>query len=398
MISIRRDAARIVQEMAKVYPTLTIAGPRHAGKTTLTRMLFPHHRYVNLEDQRVREFARRRPDEFFKHYTGNLLIDEYRLAPELIPRIRAATPYGGKWPGRFILTTSYRTLAKPGVLQPPVREQATFILLPLSIRELVDAKYDFDRNQYIVRGFMPPAYKTRNAAPQEVYGEIYSQYMERDVRRLINLDNPDAFGRFLKKLAGRVGQIMNLNTMADDVGVSQTTLTTWISVLEASYIIFRLQPYFDDFGRRIVKTPKLYFTDVGLAAYLLGMKNPEQLPRDPFVGNLFENMVVTETLKSMYNRGKRGGLYYFRNQNRLEVDLLLTRGEKITPMEIKYGETFDTSFARNIMLFRKLSDKIERGRVVYSGEYCVKNSEKELPEFWNFKDMWEAVEGILDKP
>jgi predicted AAA+ superfamily ATPase len=384
--------------MAKVYPTLTIAGPRHAGKTTLTRMLFPHHRYVNLEDQSVREFARRRPDEFFKHYTGNLLIDEYRLAPELIPRIRAATPYGGKWPGRFVLTTSYRTLAKPGVLQPPVREQATFILLPLSIRELVRAEYDFNRDRYIVRGFMPPAYKTRNAAPQKVYGEIYSQYMERDVRRLINLDNPDAFGRFLKKLAGCVGQIMNLNTMADDVGVSQTTLTTWISALEASYIVFRLQPYFDDFGRRIVKTPKLYFTDVGLAAYLLGMKNPEQLPRDPFVGNLFENMVVTETLKSMYNRGKRGGLYYFRNQNRLEVDLLLTRGEKITPMEIKYGETFDTSFARNIMLFRKLSDKIERGRVIYSGEYCVKNSEKELPEFWNFKDMWEAVGGILDKP
>jgi predicted AAA+ superfamily ATPase len=398
MISIRRDAARIVQEMANVYPTLTIAGPRHAGKTTLTKILFPRHRYVNLEDPDVRDFARRRPDEFLKHYTGNLLIDEFRLAPELIPRIRAATPYGGKWPGRFILTTSYREPAKPGVLQPPVREPATFTLLPLSIRELVQAKYGLDRDRYIVRGFMPPAYKTRNADPQKVYGEIYSQYMERDVKRLINLENPDAFERFLKKLAGSVGQIMNLNTMADDVGVSQTTLTTWISILEASFVVFKLQPYFDDFGRRIVKTPKLYFTDVGMAAYLLGMTDPEQLPRDPFVGNLFENMVVTETLKSMYNSGRKGGLYYFRNQNRLEVDLLLTNGGKITPMEIKYGETFNSAFARNIMLFRKLSGRIRRGRVVYSGEYCVKKSNEELPEFWNFKDMWGAVEGILDEP
>jgi predicted AAA+ superfamily ATPase len=391
MITISRDAARIMLDMAKIHPTLTIAGPRHAGKTTLTRMLFPRHRYVNLENHDVREFARRCPDEFFKHYKGNLLIDEFRLAPELIPRIRAATPYCGRKPGRLILTTSQREPAKPGVLLPPVKEPSTFILLPLSIRELAGAEYGLDRNEYIVRGFMPPAYKRRNAIPQNVYGEIYAQYMERDVRRLINLDNPDAFERFLKMLAGRVGQIINLNALAEDVGVSQTTLTTWISVLEASFIVFKLQPYFDDFGRRIVKTPKLYFTDVGLAAYLLGIKNPEQLVRDPFVGNLFENMVVTETLKSMYNSGKKGGLYYFRNQNRLEVDLLLTRGDGILPMEIKYSANFDSSFAKNIMLFRKLSDKIENGYIIYSGENCVKKSKKELPVFLNFKEIWEAI-------
>jgi len=379
---------RIMLEMAKVYPTLTIAGPRHAGKTTLARLIFPRHRYVNLEDPDVRSFARRRPDDFFKHYRGNLLIDEFRLAPELIPRIRAITPYSNRRPGRLILITSYKEPPKPGVLLPPVKEPATFIMLPISIKELIEAKYDLDRDQYIVRGFMPSAYQKGNPAPEKVYGKIYAEYLERDVHRLINLDNPDAFERFLKKLAGCVGQIINLNTIANDVGVSQTTLTAWITVLEASYIIFRLQPYFDNFGKRIVKTPKLYFTDVGLAAYLLGIRNPEQLPRDPFVGNLFENMIVTETLKCMYNSGKKGGLYYFRNQNCLEVDLLLRKGGRITPMEIKYSAECNSSFARNIMLFRKLSDTIENGYIIYTGENCVRKNKKELPMFLNFKEMW----------
>jgi predicted AAA+ superfamily ATPase len=390
MITIRRDAARIMQEMAKIHPTLTVAGPRHAGKTTLTKMLFPRYRYVNLEDPDIREFARERPDEFFKYYEGDLVIDEFRLAPELIPRIRAMS-CNDQRTERLVLTTSYKQLIMPGILLPPVREPATMVLLPLSIRELNRAGYGLDRDQYIVRGFMPPAYEKKKKAPYSVYREIYTQYMERDVRRLINLDNIGAFERFLKKLAGCVGQIINLNALSEEVGVSQTTLTTWIAVLETSFIVFRLPPYFDDFGKRIVKTPKLYFTDVGLAAYLLGMTNPEQLPRDPFVGNLFENMVVTEALKSMYNSGRKGGLYYFRNQNRLEVDLLLTRGGKIMPMEIKYGETFESSFARNIMLFRKLSDRIERGCVVYSGEYCVKESKREMPVFLNFKEMWRII-------
>jgi len=392
---IYRDATRIIREMAKIHPMLTIAGPRHAGKTSLARMLFPRHRYVNLEEPDVRDFARRHPDDFFKHYHGNLLIDEFRLAPELIPRIRAAaTRADNRRPGRLILTTSHKQPAKPGIMLPPVKQSATITLLPLSIKELACAKYNLDRDQYIACGFMPRAYNGKKSVPpQKLYTEIYAQYIERDVRRLINLDNTDAFERFIKMLAGRVGQIINLNALAKDVGVSQTTLTTWITVLEASYIIFRLQPYFDDFGKRIVKTPKLYFTDVGLAAYLLGITSPEQLARDPFVGNLFENMVVSEAFKCMCNSGKWGGLYYFRNQNLLEVDLLLRRGENIIPMEIKYGAAFTSSFARNIMLFRKLSDKIENGSVIYSGENCVKKNKEELPMFLNFKEIGGIIGG-----
>jgi len=390
---IERDVSAIVQDMAKVHSALTIAGPRHAGKTTLARKLFPRHRYVNLEDPEIRDLARRHPDEFFKRYRGYLLIDEFRLAPELMPSIRAITARSGRWPGRLILVTSHRQQARPGIMLPPVRQSATITLLPLSVRELIAAEYDLDRDRYIVRGFMPRAYKRKNASPKNYYKEMYAQYMERDIKRLINLDNQDAFERFLKMLAGRVGQIINLNALAEDVGVSQTTLTTWITVLEASYIVFRLQPYFDNFGKRIVKRPKLYFTDVGLAAYLLGIKDSYQLARDPFIGNLFENMVVTETLKCMYNSGKKGGLYYFRNQNCLEVDMLLRRGDRIIPMEIKCSAAFNSSFARNIMLFRKLSDKIENGYVVYNGENCVKKNKKELPVFLNFKDMWGVIAG-----
>jgi len=390
---IKRDVSPIIEKMAKIHPALTIAGPRHAGKTTLARKLFPQHRYVNLEDPDTRDFARRHPDEFFKRHRGHLLLDEFRLAPELMPHIRAITARGGRWPGRLILVTSHRQPARPGIMLPPVREPATFVLLPLSIGELTNAEYNLGRDQYIARGFMPRAYDSKTTAPENMYGDIYAQYIERDVRRLINLDNPDAFERFLKMLAGRVGQIINLNALAKNAGVSQTTLTTWITVLEASFVVFRLQPYFDNFGKRIVKRPKLYFTDVGFAAYLLGIKDFGQLAREPSVGNLFENMVVTEALKCIYNSGKKSGLYYFRNQNCIEVDLLLRRGGKITPMEIKCGTEPDSSFARNIMLFRKLSAHIENGYIVYSGENCVKKGKKELPAFLNFKE----IGGIIGK-
>jgi predicted AAA+ superfamily ATPase len=230
---------------------------------------------------------------------------------------------------------------------------------------------------------MPRIY-SENVTPKYLYQNYYSTYVERDVRQLINIGSQNSFERFIKLLAGRIGQILNLNSLAGDVGVSQTTLTSWISVLEASFIIFRLPCYFNNFGKRIIKAPKLYFTEVGLATNLLEIESPEQVFRDPLVGGLFENMIISDVFKTIYNQGRNSGVYYFRNQNGMEIDLILSSGREITPIEIKSGVSFDPSFSKNIKLFRKLSGSIKGGYVVYSGD---KRVTIEDTEFVNFRDI-----------
>jgi predicted AAA+ superfamily ATPase len=367
--------------MAKEYPVLMIMGPRQSGKTTLTKMLFPNHTYVNLEEPDKCRFARKYSCYFFKNNPGNLIIDEIQRAPELLSYIQAIVN-NDNIKRRFILTCSHRPQTKAKIFQSLAGRAATITLLPLSIEELSGAGITLERDKYIYQGFMPRIYSGK-VTPKYLYQNYYSTYVERDVRRLINLSDQNSFERFIKLLAGRIGQIVNLNSLAGNVGVSQTTLTSWISVLQASFIVFKLPCYFNNFGKQAIKAPKLYFTEVGLAAHLLGIKTSEQVFRDPLVGGLFENMVIADTLKSMYNSGKNSGVYYFRNQNGLEIDLILANGRDITPVEIKSGVSFHPSFSKNIKLFQKLSSDIKSGYVIYSGDKRVKIEDT---EFVNFRE------------
>ena len=386
MFIIRREASRIILNLARRRTVITIIGPRGSGKTTLARMLFPRHRYVSLEDPDVLEFARKRPGDFFRHYEGDIVIDEFRLAPELAGPMRAVM-LSEKCPGRYILITSYRQMKRPEnaprVKPPPQGYAAMVYLLPLSIRELVQLNVSFDRDESICRGFMPGVFAP-DADQKRVYRSYCIDYLKRSVRQSAELGDMSGFGRFMKFLAGRVGQIMNHRSFAEEAGVPVNTIYTWISALEASFIIFRLPNYFDGFGRRLVNTPKFYFTDVGLAASLLGLDTPRRVFRDPQVGNLFENMVIADALKGRYNRGRGANLYYFRSRNGLEIDLILSGMPGAFPVEIKAGASFDASFARNIEMFRRLSKRIRSGCVVYSGDERAK--EGAVP-YINFKDF-----------
>ena len=226
------------------------------------------------------------------------------------------------------------------------------------------------RDEFLYQGFYPRVYKDK-LNPTRAYSNYYQTYVERDVRQLINIKDMALFEKFLKLLAGRVGQVVNLNSLSNDVGVSSTSLKQWLSVLEASFIIIKLEPYFENFGKRAIKSPKIYFTDTGLLCYLLDIDSPKVLARDPLIGSIFENLVVLEGLKTRLNRGLSPNLYFFRDTNGLEVDILFKQASNLIPIEVKSSATFNKVFTKGIKKFQKLTDSTEFGYVVYSGDFEI---------------------------
>ena len=370
-------------EVAKFFPVVTILGPRQSGKTTLARMVFPNHTYVNLEDKASRDIAITDPRAFFELYKPPVIIDEVQRVPELLSTIQVMAD-ATKEKGTFILTGSHQPQLHEQISQSLAGRTGILKLFPLSIEELTDAGISLTRDEYIFNGFMPRLYN-ENIPPSLLYPAYYETYVERDVRKLINVGNQHAFEVFLKLLAGRVGQVINMSDLAGSTGVSSTTINSWLSVLEASYIVFRLPCYFNNFGKRLIKAPKIYFTDVGLAVSLLGIDSLYQVARDPLLGGLFENLVVMEAVKARYNRGKtQPELYYFRVQGRDEVDLIINEKRKLIPVEIKAGMTFDPSFANEIRSFMTFTDDCIKPTVFYAGDV---ETEINGVHFGNFKNI-----------
>ena len=379
---------KIQQELAKLaqeYKVVTITGPRQSGKTTLARMQFPDYTYVNLEEPETRQLAERDAKEFLKRYSVPIIIDEIQRLPMLLSYIQVECDKSNI-KGQYILTGSHQPALKAEISQSLAGRTAILQLLPLSIKELTEAGIQLDRDEYLFKGFMPQLYE-ENIDITRFYRNYYMTYVERDARQLVNIRNFSSFEVFIKLLAGRIGQLVNLNSLAGDVGVSSSTLGEWLSILEASYIVFRLPPYFENFGKRLIKTPKLYFTEVGLAAYLLDLENPGMVTRDPLMGNLFENMVIVEALKARYNAGKDAGLYFFRDSNGLEIDLLQSANRKLYPMEIKAARTYNSDFAVNIKKFERLNDKTAGGSVIYSGDNVQKIGNIQLLNFVDTADI-----------
>ena len=362
---IKRKIIPYLQEMARFFPVVTIMGPRQSGKTTLAKFVFPNHAYVNLEDMGARILAEKDPRAFFEAYPPPVIVDEVQRVPELLSAIQILADATHER-GCFILTGSHQPKLHEKISQSLAGRTGLLKLLPLSIEELLESGISLSRDEYIFKGFMPRLY-SENVPPTMLYPSYFNTYVEKDVRQLLNLDRRHSFETFLRLLAGRVGQVANLNSLAGDVGVSSTTLESWLSILEASFIVFRLPCYFNNFGKRLTKSPKIYFTEVGLAASLLGIENSTQVARDPLLGGLFENLVVTEALKARFNAGKQPDLYYFRQQNRNEIDLILAQGRTLTPVEIKAGMTFDPSFANEIRRFIELADECVNPTVLYGG-------------------------------
>ncbi len=365
--------------LAKQYKVVTITGPRQSGKTTLAKMQFPSYNYVNLEEPESRLLAERDAKEFLKRFPAPVIIDEIQRLPMLLSYIQVECDKSTR-KGAFILTGSHQPALKAEISQSLAGRTAILQLLPLSLAELSEAGITLDRDDYIFKGFMPQLYEEELDVTR-FYRNYYMTYVERDAKQLVNVRNFSAFETFIKLLAGRVGQLVNFSSLANDVGVAAGTISEWLSILEASYIIFRLPPYFENFGKRLTKSPKLYFTEVGLAAYLLELENPGMVARDPLLGGLFENMVVLEALKARYNAGKDANLYFFRDSNGMEIDLLQSAGRILYPMEIKAARTYSKDFTKNIAKFQKLSDKTGPGSVVYAGDSEQKLGDTQLVNF-----------------
>jgi predicted AAA+ superfamily ATPase len=361
----KRDIEKELIYLATQYPVITIIGPRQAGKTTLSRLIFPDYHYCNLELPELRQLADSDPKAFFYTYPPPIILDEIQRVPSLLSYIQVMADESDK-KGQFILTGSHQSKLHEAVTQSLAGRTALLTLLPLSIHELSQSGLTFNRDSYLLNGFLPRIYKDQ-LDPTRTYRNYFQTYVERDLRQISNIRNLNDFEKFIYMLAGRIGQLLNLQSISNDLGVASATLKEWISILEASSIIYLLKPYFENFGKRIIKSPKLYFTDVGLATYLLGITENTQLQRDPLIGNLFENLVVIEALKTRMNLGMDANLYFYRDNNQNEVDLIYKKGRELIPIEIKSAMTYADSLHKNIDYFQKIAGSTE-GYLIYAGD------------------------------
>lgn len=363
---IKRIIEDVLKNLANQYPVVTITGPRQSGKTTLIRNVFANKQYVNLESPDIRQFAVNDPKGFLAQY-NNAILDEIQRAPELLSYIQPIVDEN-KEQGQFIITGSQQFEVLNNISQSLAGRTALLKLLPFSISEIKNIVDVSLTNKLIYTGFYPRIYDM-NLDPHQAIGDYIVTYVERDIRQLISIKDLNLFEKFLKLCAGRIGQLLNFQGLANDVGVSHTTVKSWISILEASYIIFLLPPWYNNFSKRLVKSPKLYFYDVGLASYLLGIENEKQVFRDPLRGNLFENLVVAEVLKYRFNKGKKSNLYFYRDSTGLEIDLIYETGRNIYPIEIKSGATISEDFFKNLKKFIKFDglDIPYGGAIFYGG-------------------------------
>lgn len=370
-MNIERDIRHQFELSLGQYPVVTLVGPRQSGKTTLSKILCPDFPFINLEQPETRVIAAEDPRAIFNKYPDHLIIDEVQRVPEILSYIQAIVDEKQQ-DGMFVLTGSEQPELHQALSQSLAGRTAILELYPLSQHELQQANFNLLLNQQLLNGCYPRIYK-KDLNPTQMYRDYVKTYLERDVRRMINLKDLTLFQRFIKLCAARTGCILNLSNLSNEVGVSHHTINHWISVLQASFLIRLLPPYFENFGKQVIKSPKLYFTDVGLAAYLLEIESLSQIDRDPLRGNLFETFVVMELMKTRLNRGLEPNLYYYRDAQQNEVDLIYKRGSELIPIEIKSSQTFQTSHLKGINYFRKLVGKrCGLSYLVYAGDQDFK--------------------------
>ncbi|MBE6469945.1 MAG: ATP-binding protein [Coriobacteriaceae bacterium] len=366
---IPRSLAEKVLEMATRFPVVSITGPRQSGKSTLVKSLFPAYRYVTLEDVDMRAFAQEDPRSFLAHYADRVILDEAQRAPELFSYLQGAVDAAGT-PGQYIISGSQNFLLMEAISQSLAGRVAVMNLYPFSARELDEAKMLPARiDDLLLTGGYPRIYDAR-ISPADYYPSYIQTYLERDVRAGAGILKLSEFDRFLALSADRTAQVLNREKLARDCGITTKTAESWLSVLEASFIAFRLQPYYRNFGKRVVKSPKLYLCDTGLASSLLGIEEPEDLMFSSHRGALFETAVVSEVVKAFAARGRRAKLYYWRDASNKEIDLVIEKGARPSALiEVKSSATYAPKFFNTLSELAELMDvPVGRRYVVYAGD------------------------------
>ena len=372
--------------LAEQYPVVMLTGPRQSGKTTLVRAAFPRWPYVSLEEPDIRQFALDDPRGFLDNYPEGVILDEVQRAPMLFSYIQAIVDRQRE--ARFILTGSSNFLLMERISQSLAGRTAVLHLLPFSLSELAQGGFTFERYETLIFQGQYPRLYDRGLAPTDFYPAYIQTYIERDVRLLKNIGDLDTFVRFVQLCAGRIGQLLNYTSLANDAGISPNTARAWLSVLEASYIVYRLRPWHRNFNKRLVKSPKLYFYDTGVACSLLGIREASQVSTHYLKGALFENFVIGEFVKQRFHHGERRFPFFWRDKRGREVDCLLVEGEKVLPVEIKAGKTIDSSYFGNLRYWLELAGLPENsGLVIYGGD-------QSLTTRWGKLLSWRALERI----
>ncbi len=380
--------------MAKGFPIVAITGPRQSGKTTLAKLTFPQKPYLSLEDPDVRSLAESDPRGLLTGFPNGAILDEAQRAPQLFSYLQTKVDEN-IIPGMFVLTGSQQFGLLSGITQSLAGRVGLIHLLPFAASELSAAgQLPESLEELLVRGLYPPLYD-RNILPGDWFSGYVATYVERDARKLINVRNLSVLQRFVKMCAARTGQVLNLSSLASDCGITHNTAASWISVMEASYLIHLLQPYHKNFNKRLIKAPKLYFLDVGLAAWLLGIQTPDQIRFHAQRGALFETFVFTEFLKGRFNQGLPSNLYYWRDSKGLEIDLILEAGEKIHAIEIKSGQTIAPDFFSSLKLWRKLAGQKDlKEWLIYGGNAALTNNNITIVP-WNSVNSGDSILNYL---
>ena len=397
---IPRTLEESLQKAAKNYPAITVTGPRQSGKTTLVRHAFPDHDYISLEDPEQRAYALDDPRGFLARFADGVVLGEVQRTPDLFSYIQTIVDNEDR-PGRFILTGSQNFLLLKNISQTLAGRCSVQHLLPFSLDELngymplpldeIGVTMSGSRsapprslNETLFTGFYPRIHD-KNLEPQDWLRNYYQTYLERDVRDLVKVGDLEAFRRFTALCAGRCGQLLNLNSLAADCGITHTTARRWLSVLEASFLVILLRPHFRNFRKRLVKTPKLYFLDAGLLCYLLRIRDPEELSLHGARGSVFECFVVAELYKRALHAGREPDLYFWRDSTGHEVDVLVERGTAQTPLEIKSGQTVAADFFKGLDYWRKLANEDEQAAaLIYGGDQSYVRRGTAVYTWWAF--------------
>jgi len=365
---IPRAISEKLKQLSGQYPVVALTGPRQSGKTTLVRDVFTEKKYASLEDPDIREFALTDPRGFLAAYSGGAILDEVQRAPDLFSYIQTYVDEQNK-EGLFILTGSFNFGLMEGISQSLAGRVGLLTLLPFSFNELESPGVLPDSLESLLYTGAYPRIYDKGLPPSEWYANYVTTYLERDVRAVKQITDLDQFQRFLKMCAGRAGQILNLTSLGNDCGITHNTARSWLSVLQAGYIVFLLQPFFKNYNKRLVKSPKIYFYDTGLLSYLLGINSPEELFIHAARGPVFETWVLSEIMKGRLNRGLREDLYFWRDNAGHEIDCIIDRGSSHLALEIKSGRTISSDYFKGLDYWLKLSKASPADAyLVYGGE------------------------------